>query len=304
MDQMNWTTRWETWRKLMGAPSSRQRRQINEFLRTRPCLLYWGDSWFSTPLYLNLARQSILGIEGMAMLVGKPGASAAELFGASRIRTMAGRIAASPFDVLCISAGGNDQLSGQLRSAFPDWMPPRRRAKLDADAAFEHLRAQGGFERLHGRYAALLDGLAAVRRARPSFRVLAHGYAPIIRIGAKADLTVANAGLIAWLAGDLGPWLWAPMQHVLADHDQARRFAHRLLVDGMRDSVLAPLAAHRDYRGFFHHVDFSELPAARKDGFWYDEIHPTEAGFGALAMCFNARLRELLPTAKQDAVKG
>lgn len=304
MDHMNWTTRWETWRRLMGTPSSRQRRQINVFLKTRPCLSYWGDSWFSTPLYLNLARQSILGIAGMAMLVGKPGASAAELFTAANIRAMAGRLASSPFDMLCISAGGNDQLSQQLRSAFAAWMPPRRRTQLDADAAFEHLRAQGGFERLRGRYAALLDGLAAVRRARPGFRVLAHGYAPIVRIGAKADLTVTNAGLIAWLAGDLGPWLWSVMRHVLADEGAARRFAERMLVEGMRDAVLAPLAADPAYRGFFHHVDFSDLTAVRQQAFWYDEIHPTEAGFGALALRFNAALRELLPAAKRGAVKG
>ena len=80
MDQMNWTTRWETWRTLMGAPSSLQRKRVEAFLQTRPSLLYWGDSWFSTPLYLNLARQSILGIDGMAMLIGKPGATASELF--------------------------------------------------------------------------------------------------------------------------------------------------------------------------------------------------------------------------------
>ena len=66
MDQLCWTTRWEVWRDLIGTPSSRQRKRVMVFLQTRPALLYWGDSWFSTPLYLNLARQSLLRIDGMA----------------------------------------------------------------------------------------------------------------------------------------------------------------------------------------------------------------------------------------------
>ena len=51
-------TRWEDWRKLIGPQNSRHRKLVLEQLKTQPALLYWGDSWFSTPLYPNLARQS------------------------------------------------------------------------------------------------------------------------------------------------------------------------------------------------------------------------------------------------------
>ena len=88
MDSLSWTTRWEVWRNLMGRPSSPQRRRVDAFLQTRPALLYWGDSWFSTPLYLNLARQSLLRIDGLSMIVGQPGAMASELFSDTRIRHM------------------------------------------------------------------------------------------------------------------------------------------------------------------------------------------------------------------------
>lgn len=302
MDQMNWTTRWETWRTLMGAPSSLQRKRVEAFLQTRPSLLYWGDSWFSTPLYLNLARQSILGIDGMAMLIGKPGATASELFTASRISEIAGRLRAWPFDALCLSAGGNDQLSERLAKVFAAWAPPNGRAKIGAEEAFDVLLAAKGFEVIRGRYAALLEALEdKVLSKRPDFRVFGHGYAPLTRIGAKGDLTVQNIGLIAWLKGDVGPWLWKPMRFVLKDEAEGKRFADLLLQQGFRDRVLRPLAAADAFGGFFSFVDFAALPGIEDPQRWYDEIHPTEQGFAVLAKHLNAHIRDRLPAAKRGA---
>lgn len=303
MDQMTWTTRWEVWRKVMGAPSSRQRRRVMEFLERRPAMLYWGDSWFSTPLYLNLARQSLLRIDGMAMLVGQPGATASELFSAGNVSTMAGRIQQWPFDVLCLSAGGNDQLSERLAKVFAAWMPPARKPKLDARQAFDLLLATPSFELIRARYAAVLDAMRVVHRQRPAFRVVGHTYAPLQRIGAKADLTVANIGLIAWLKDDVGPWVWKPMQHVLPDVAEGKRFADLLLVEGFRDRVLEPLAQSRTYGDIFSYAELGSVPAATDPAFWNDEIHPTEAGFAELAVALNAQVRRVLPPAKQAAVR-
>src|SRR5689334_19484925 len=137
MDSQNWTTRWEQLRELMGTPSSRRRKHVETFLQTRPCLMYWGDSWFSTPLYLNLAKQSISRIDGMAMVVGKPGATASELFTGHRIKDISARIKSLPFDMLCLSAGGNDELSGRLAKMFAPWMRPRPPGKLTPQQAFD-----------------------------------------------------------------------------------------------------------------------------------------------------------------------
>lgn len=303
MDQMTWTTRWEVWRKVMGAPSSRQRRHVIAFLQRRPALLYWGDSWFSTPLYLNLARQSLLRIDGMAMLVGKPGATAGELFGAADVATMAARLQAWPFDVLCLSAGGNDQLSERLAKAFAAWMPPAHRPKIDAREAFDVLVATSSFELIRARYAVVLDAMQAVRRKRAGFRVVGHTYAPLQRIGAKADLTVANIGLIAWLKDDVGPWLWRPMQHVLPSLAEGKRFADLLLTQGFRDRVLKPLAQPDAYGDFFSYAELAAVAGVSDPTFWNDEIHPTEAGFGDLAVALNAQIRRVLPAAKQAAVR-
>ena len=303
MDTMTWTTRWEVWRDLMGTPSSAQRRRANAFLQSRPALLYWGDSWFSTPLYLNLARQSLLRIDGLAMVVGKPGATASELFRPSEVDRMVDRMLGSPFDAVCLSAGGNDQLSERLANSFRAWQPPSSRPKIDAVQAFALLDAVDGFSPVRERYASLLTAIRRrVLRRRPAFRAIGHTYAPLQRIGAPADLTVQNIGLIAWLKGEIGPWLWAPMQHVLHDLDEGKRFADLLLFSGFRDQVLRPLADANAFGDFFSYADFEQFAPARRPTFWYDEIHPTEAGFAQLAVPFNAAVRHALPPAKRGVV--
>jgi hypothetical protein len=303
MPQMSWTTRWESLRELMGRPNTPQRRRVDTFLQTHPALLYWGDSWFSTPLYLNLARQSLLRINGMAMVVGKPGAMASELFGGNNVDQMIDRIKGSPFDVLCLSAGGNDQLSERLATSFSAWQPPSQRPKITAAEAFALLNAVGGFGPVRAAYTKVLDAVRSeVLPTRPAFRVVGHTYAPLQRIGVPADLTVDNIGLIAWLKGEIGPWLWKPMQHVLTDLVEGKRFADLLLFDGFRDQVLEPLSAPNAFGDFFSYADFEGFLPALQSSFWYDEIHPTEDGFAQLAEQFNMAVRSALPPVKWGAV--
>jgi len=82
---------------------------------------------------------------------------------------------------------------------------------------------------------------------------------------------------------------------------EAERFARRLLVDGFRDRVLAP--SKRAFPGLFTYADFSGVAGTEEKSFWYDEIHPTEAGFGTLAPGLNAMIRAALPAAKRGALR-
>ncbi len=300
MSNMSWVTSWEKWREVMGPRRSRQRAKVLEFLETHPATLYWGDSWFSTPLYLNLARQSCLRINGMGMIVGKPGAEAAELFEKDNVKRMVGRLKASPFDLLCLSAGGNDCLDDRLAKVFAKWQGKNNVAKIPAAEAYGLLTKSGAFNRVYQAYVGLLDALAPVRQARPAFKVIGHPYVPIYRIGAAADLTVGNIGLIAWVKDDVGPWMWNRMQWVLADKAEGKKFADLILVDGFEVGVLRKLAG--EYPGFFTVADFSTLTDANQNSFWNDEIHPTEQGFLGVSRLLNKHIRDQLPAAKKAAV--
>lgn len=299
MSNMSWVTSWEKWREVMGPRSSRQRARVSEFLETHPAILYWGDSWFSTPLYLNLARQSCLRINGMGMIVGKPGAEAAELFEKGNVKRMVGRLKASPFDLLCLSAGGNDCLDDRLAKVFAKWQG-KNVAKITAAEAYGLLTKSGAFNQVYQAYVGLLDALDPVRKTRPAFKVIGHPYVPIWRIGAAADLTVGNIGLIAWVKDDVGPWMWNRMQWVLADKAEGKNFADLILVDGFEVGVLRKLAGK--YPGFFSIADFSTLTGANQDSFWNDEIHPTEQGFLRVSKLLNNHIRDQLPAAKKAAV--
>ena len=302
MANMSWVTSWSDWRNAMGPSGSRHRRDVETFLKTHPAILYWGDSWFSTPLYLNLARQSARRINGLNMIIGKPGATAAELFDEDGIKRMVERIQANPFDVVCLSAGGNDCLSDRLAKVFKAWLgkAPTRNDRIDALAAYQILSKSGLLDGVHRVYDRLLSRLQAVRKIRPSLRVLGQPYFPIKQIGVAADLTVGNIGLVALLKGDVGPWLWGPMQHVLRNKQEGETFARMMLEDGFRDGVLGRLA--KQYKGFFSVVDYSTAKGIGNPGFWNDEIHPSETGFDSLAMPFNQALKTILPAAKQGAV--
>ncbi|AVP99104.1 hypothetical protein C7S18_18870 [Ahniella affigens] len=282
--------RWEDFRDLTSGPKSHLK-AVADFLETHPAVIYHGDSWFSTPLYPNLARQSAEAIDGIRMIVGKPGAQAKELFDRKSVQTFARRIADLPFDVLCLSAGGNDLLGDRLIDLFKLWHDGRP-AKISAADAFDRIVSNGAFARLRGRYALMLDALLALKKRERPKHVIGHSYVPLHRIGQAGGLTIDNIGLIAILKGDVGPWLYGPMKRVLASPVDAKVFADLLLVNGFKETVLAPLK--QQYDGFFDYVDLAQANLNQTQD-WYDEIHPTAAGFAQCKALLNAALRAALP---------
>ena len=303
MSTMSWVTSWEAWRWVMGHSGSRQRANVMKYLGSHPAILYWGDSWFSTPLYLNLARQSARRIQGLGMIIGKPGAEAAELFSTREVERLGSRIENNPFDLVCLSAGGNDCLSDRLAAAFPQWTGTHAAAKkITGDEAYAIFSAGKTLDRVANAYERVLARLQKIQKRRPHLRVIGHPYVPVEFVGRKAELTTANIGLIAWVKDSVGPWLWEPMRHVVKDKDEARKFGRLMLEKGFRDTVLLRLA--EKYEGLFSVADFSGVRGMGADAFWNDEIHPSEAGFALLSSSFNSTLRGVLPKAKQAAVSG
>jgi len=285
-------TSWSAIRDATGTPASRKRAAWRDTLRTRPAIVYWGDSWFRTPLYRNLGWQSFVRIDGIALKLGAPGLLAAKMLTPANVRDTAERIASREFDLLAISIGGNDALDKRLDAVFRSHDGPR----IDAPEAFARVLATDMFVRLRERYALLMD---AMQQHAPHVPVVAHGYARLVRIGEKGRTDIRNLGLARPLIGNVGPWLWRPMKHVLGTHDETRRFADLLLVAGFRELVLKPTAAAYPR---FSYADFTDIEATREERFWYDEIHPTEDGFAVLAEAFNAKLRDVLPAGKAGAV--
>lgn len=282
---------WDAVKDATGTPNSRKRKVWREVLKTRPAIAYWGDSWFSTPLYKNLYWNSFARIDGISLRLGGPGLTAAKMLTPANCREQAQRLKSREFDLVCLSIGGNDALGARLATLF-DAAP-----RMDADDAFQRLLDARVFDLLRDRYHLALSELAKVGG---HFRVVGHGYARLNRIGDPGKTSIKNLGLVSPLIGNVGPWLWPAMKDALATKAEAKRFADLLLVDGFRDRVLAPSKA--GFPTLFSYADFSTVAEADDPAFWYDEIHPTEAGFAVLAARYNAVIRAALPAAKRAAV--
>ncbi|RZA21009.1 MAG: hypothetical protein EOP93_04430, partial [Lysobacteraceae bacterium] len=174
---------WEAIKDATGTPNSRKRQVWREVLRTRPAIAYWGDSWFSTPLYKNLYWNSFARIDGISLRLGGPGLTAAKMLTPANCREQAERLKSREFDLVCLSIGGNDALGARLSALF-DGAP-----RMDAEDAFQRLLDARVFEALRDRYQLALSELAKVGG---DFRVVGHGYARLQKIGDPGKTSIKN----------------------------------------------------------------------------------------------------------------
>jgi lysophospholipase L1-like esterase len=259
-------------------------------LRERiPVLLSEGDSWFSTPLYYNLVDWlEVASPDGAFLRTEASGDLATRMFSASNLSRIASRLKAIEFDALLISAGGNDLVDEFLAATFAGAGP------MTVDQAFNRVQASGRFDEVRLAYEALINTAVA---ARPGIRILAHSYDYLLRMGAPAQLSIEQIGLVALFKRKAGDWIARHVQHALASQDDQRAFA-RQLIDHFHEAVLKPL--HKAHPNHFHFVDLRGLLLSESD--WNDEMHPTADAFQRLANPYREALRALLPANKRAAL--
>lgn len=278
-----------------------------------PVIFCEGDSWFSTPLAMNLldwivspapddaARGApLLGNGGLFFRAEHSGDHASRnpddpkrsMFVRDNIDDLIGWYRGFDFDLILLSAGGNDFVDGFLRRTL------RGQTALSADAAFRLVLDSGQYRAVREAYALFLQAAIA---ARPDVPVLAHSYDYPQLIGRPGALTPGNIGVAALLKKSVGPWIGPNIQAVVgadpaATQAEQRRFA-RLLIDGFEREVLRPLKHDPRFAAVFDYVDLRGTLTSPSQ--WFDEMHPTEAGFHALAGKFRAAIIAKLPVAKR-----
>lgn len=260
-----------------------------DLLSKTPLILSEGDSWFSMPLYYNLVDWlEIQAPQAVFLRMENSGDTAVNMFSGGNLRSIGSRLKAFDFDVMLLSAGGNDFVDRYLRELF------KNQALQTPEAAMARVLQSGRFAEVLKAYQRVLD---TALKARPTLRVLTHSYDYPHLLGAAARLTVQNIGLAALLKHEIGDWIAKHIKHVLPEMEQQRHFV-RLLIDGYFAQVLEPLKAQ--YGEALHVVDIRGVLATDAD--WNDEMHPTSEGFQQLADRMRPALRALLPQAKQSGV--
>ncbi|MCB1041742.1 MAG: hypothetical protein KDC35_02320 [Acidobacteria bacterium] len=250
-----------------------------------------GDSWFSTPLSMNILDwlvfelpggdspyKPVFGGGGLFLRKENSGDLAIDMFSKTKVKSLVRWYKAFEFDVVLLSGGGNDFVDEFLRRLFSG------RHEMSVDDAFQHVIDSGRFEQVLKAYSHVLSEFARVR-SKP---IIAHGYDYPRLLGKKANLTLENIGLIAIFKKEIGAWIQQHIQVVLPNKNDQLVFVKRL-IDGFYDRVLAVL---KQKHPNFSYVDFRRT--LDKDEYWHDEMHPTSEGFQILAHKMNAHINQIL----------
>jgi len=267
-------------------------RAINKagLLPTTPIILSEGDSWFSTPLYYNLVDWlEVDARNALFMRMESSGALATEIFDGGSLKKLSSRLKAFEFDILLLSAGGNDFVDTFLRDTFRNAKP------MTPEAALQKVIDSGRYNDVLRAYRRILN---AAFKVRPKLHVITHTYDYPRLMGQKAELTVEQLGLIVIFKRSVGDWIAKHVRKALPTEDEQRAFA-RLMMDQYSTSVLAALK--QTYGDALTIVEYRGR--LTNDSDWNDEMHPTEASFKRLAVKLRENVRAALPEGKQSAFK-
>ena len=264
-------------------------------LRARtPVVFCEGDSWFSTPLAMNIIDWlvfpspeqeergvPIVGDGGLFFRAEEIGDQAVDMFAPKPLKDIMDWYDSVDFDIALLSAGGNDLVGKFLKKAFAG------KKKLRVDQAFAVVEATGRFNDVFTAYERALTRMVALR---PNTPIVSHTYSYPLKLGVAADLSLANLGLVALLKKDAGPWIGPNIGIALPDLDDQRRFVVRM-IDGFVERVLEPLRADVRFRDNFRYLDLRTMAPRESD--WFDEMHPTGATFQRLSQPFAREIQKL-----------
>lgn len=221
-----------------------------------PVIVSEGDSWFQYPILLADVIDHLSERYAIKSL-DAGGDTLARMLADDEALTAIERTGAT---ILLLSAGGNDllaggELAGHLLEADP-LLAPEAHLKPSFDAVLADVCA--GYHGL----------LARIAAEAPQVRVICHGYDVPIPAG--------------------GRWLGRPM----ASRGILDPATQRGIARAMMDRFNAALA---EVCGRFAHAVHVDCRGAVGDGRWHDELHPTDAGFAAVAARIEAAIGRAAP---------
>jgi hypothetical protein len=236
-----------------------------------------GDSWFSYPLNANLADYIELMNDFSFLRLEHNGDEARGILGAGseQLKKLKYYLKNYPVDVLLMSAGGNDLVSGSLPKVLD-----KKVAGNSWQSAIKLATLTTVLDDIVASYTRLLDARDALR---PKCVVMAHSYCYFQPTGRKAT---GPFGLL-----HAGPWMRPVLVAKGIDPDTEGRDLARYLVDELHARLKAVAAA----RSRFEVIDMrAALPV--DDVHWADEIHPSGTGFRRLADgCWRPALKAHFP---------
>lgn len=247
---------------------SRNRRQA-DFHRRRaqgfsgPTIVSEGDSWFQYPILLDDIIDHLL-IDYPIMSLGASGDTLKRMFERDEFTRDVGRYDA---DILLLSGAGNDLLAaGDLRRHFRPFDP------MLSPAA--HLLPT--FDGIVDVAIQIYDQIFRKLEQRfPALAVICHGY----------DRPVPQTD---------GQWLGKAMIAQGIEDASFQQAIAAEMIDRF-NTALATTAAP------FPNVTFIDARGVVTDSRWYDELHPTDDGYGDIAALFKQAIEAAAPSRTRGA---
>jgi hypothetical protein len=270
-------------------------RQDKKLFDRTPIVFCEGDSWFSTPLSMNIldwlvfatpeeedSGVPVLGRGGLFYRDEGSGHMAIDMFTPKNVKRLVKAYEAFDFDIALLSGGGNDFVSSYLKKTFAKHQSP-----MSVDDAFGLVVASERYEEVKG---ALERMLTAMVETRPKTPIVMHTYCYPLKLGVHGALTLPNIGAIAAFKKQVGPWIGPHVSGALPEIADRRAFA-RKMIDGYADRVLFPLQKDPRFKKNLRILDLRNDCPHESD--WFDEMHPTGAAFHRLSKKFEAEIRNL-----------
>ncbi len=270
----------------------------HKLLETTPILLCEGDSWFSTPLSMNLLDQLVFatpeeeaagkvffGKGGLFFRAEKSGDTALNMFTEKKVKKLAKWYKAFDFDLVLLSAGGNDFVAEFLKKLF------KNKPVMTVQQAIQLVVDSGQYDKVLEAYRVFIEKFIEVK---PHIPIIAHTYDYPVLLGKPANLTLSNIGLIALFKKKVGDWISNHISDSLPDINDQIKFA-KLLIDNFESRVLKPLSIE-----FSNNFSYVDLRNTLSEDLWFDEMHPSGSGFHKLAQKLKQPISDKLPLSKRQ----
>jgi len=225
-----------------------------------PILAEEGDSWFQYPVRLHDVIDVLM--EKYAVLSYSAAGDTLDNMAAKKQYLKALKSSQAP--VLLLSAGGNDLVAGgnlAKHLLHPTGLPADPAAYLASSFDTLLMRAIGKYEQI----------FRDISSTYPDVSVVCHGY----------DYVVPNQGR----------WIGTPMEVAEIHDTDLQNDIARVMVDRFNDYLSAAAARYTQ-------VEYIDLRNTVGEDGWYDELHPLDSGYRAVADRIDEKIIELINTSR------
>lgn len=217
-----------------------------------------GDSWFQYPLILKDVIDQLCDLDNFKYAIYGLSEAGDLLSNIVREDEITEAIQRERPDVFLISGGGNDMVGNERMATMVHKYSANRKVENYPNEKFDVF-----LDEIESIYRQLFTRLLAMRR---HLKIVCHGY--------------------DYALPDGGKWLGNPLEKQGIDDKKLQKDIVKVMIDRFNERLIA---IANDFDGSVYHVDCRTVVKH-----WYDELHPRDSSYFAVAKCFDKVIKRAL----------